>query len=90
LRGIDGFARADLVEDYLFPLQSWVEGKRKSPEGKVNKLFNQIHDLLGVHDDTKIFLASILVSLLRAQQLRARRIADSNLKKIKTENGVVS
>ena len=83
LRGTDGFARADVVEDYLLPIQSWIEGKEKPEKNEPSEDFDKIHDVLGEPDDTKIFLASLLVSLLRAQQRRARRIAESHLKDIK-------
>ena len=83
LRGTDGFARANTVEKYLLPIQSWIAGKGKSHEGEASGTFDKIHDLLGERDDTRIFLASLLDSLLRAQQLRARRIAESHLEEIK-------
>lgn len=79
LRGTDGFARASTVDNYLLPIQSWIEGKGKSHEGEAS----EIHDLLGERDDTKIFLISLLDSLLRAQQSRARKIAESHSKESK-------
>ena len=82
LKGIDGFARADLLEQYLAPIQYWVEGKKK-PEGyETSEIFDKIHGLLGESDNSKIFLASLLVSLLRSQQIRACNISEKHLREI--------
>lgn len=72
VRGTDGFERADLLEKYLFPIQSWVDGKKKPNDYYDEGQFEQIHNLLGDKNDVKVFFASFLVSLLRPQQRRAK------------------
>ena len=73
-RATDGFERADLLEEYLSPIESWIGGQRGERRSEVSQ---KIHRSLGRPDDVKIFLASLLVSLLRSQQLAARRLAES-------------
>jgi hypothetical protein len=70
-RGTDGFERAALLEQYLAPIQAWVEGQDRLHDG----LGPEIARRLGPRDDTKVFLAALLVSLLRGQQLAARSLA---------------
>jgi hypothetical protein len=69
-RGTDGFERADTLERYLAPIEAWTRGE--APEGRLGQ---GIHARLGKADDTKAFLASVLASLLRAQQLAAEKRA---------------
>jgi hypothetical protein len=77
-RGTDGFERAALLDEYLVPIERWVDGAgEETPEAN---LAGRIHDLLGERDNVKIFLASLLASLLRAQQLFARNLAESRAK----------
>ncbi len=78
-RGTDGFERAALLDGYLGPIERWVAGggAEETPEAD---LAGRIHDLLGERDNVKIFLASLLASLLRAQQLFARKLAESRVK----------
>lgn len=76
-RGTDGFERAALLDKYLEPIETWVVGAEEAPEGD---LAGRIGDLLGERDDVKIFLASLLASLLRAQQLYAKELAASRVK----------
>ncbi len=73
LKGTDGLERAKTLEKYLYPIQAWVIG---SPIDAPDKLCAKIHTLLGEKDDTKIFLASLLVSLLKSQQLAAHYRAE--------------
>jgi hypothetical protein len=74
-RGTDGLERAALLDEYLEPIEAWVAGgAEKAPGGD---LAGRIHELLGERDDVKIFLASLLASLLRAQQLYAKKLAAS-------------
>jgi hypothetical protein len=80
LRGTDGFTRADMVEEYLLPIQFWIDEKKKPDNYENSEIFDKIHKLLGEPDNIKIFLASLLVSLLRSQQIRARRIAETHLR----------
>lgn len=70
-RATDGFERADLLEKYLTPIEAWIQGRKIEQ----NKLSDKIHSLLGKPDAVKIFLASLLVSLLRPQQLAAQELA---------------
>ncbi len=70
-RGTDGFERADEVEKYLVPIETWLD--RKDP---VDDLARDVASRLGEPEATKIFLASLMVSLLRAQALSARKRAE--------------
>lgn len=78
-RGTDGFERANTLEKYLSPIELWIHNKGREGEG--NELSDKIHKLLGKPDDVKIFLASLLISLLRSQQLAARKLAESRVEK---------
>jgi hypothetical protein len=80
-RATDGLKRADLLEKYLLPIESWLGGKTKKRKVKEHKLSKEIYKALGKSDDVKIFQASLLASLLRAQQLAARKLAESRVKK---------
>jgi hypothetical protein len=71
-RGTDGLERATTLEKYLFPIETWIKGLACSDDSPDKALFNRIHDALGERDDSKLFLASLLVSLLRSQQVAAR------------------
>lgn len=77
IRGTDGFERAATVERYLRPLELWLDPCTESTEQEEDELSCKIMPLLRKLDETKRFLASLLVSLLRAQQLTARQIAES-------------
>jgi len=76
LRGIDGLERAAILEKYLFSIEAWIKGSRVSDGAPDKALFEKIHEILGESDDTKLFLASLLVSLLRSQQLAAKQLAE--------------
>ena len=52
----------------------------KKDEDVKDELGNKIIGALGEADDTKVFLASLLVSLLRSQQIAARKLAESRMK----------
>lgn len=80
-RATDGLIRADLLEKYLLPIEAWLGCKTKKRKVKDNKLSKEIYRSLGKSNDIKIFLTSLLVSLLRAQQLAARKLAESRTKK---------
>jgi len=79
-RGTDGFARAETVEKYTAPAEAWVAGRRVPNEAEDAALFGRIAGLLGRRDDAKVFLVSLLVSLLRAQQLAAVKRAEGRAK----------
>jgi hypothetical protein len=81
MRGTDGFDRADTLEKYLAPIEEWVINRGKSSEHKSNKLVGKINYLLGKPDDTKLFLAMFLVSILRSQQIAAIQRAEKRAKK---------
>lgn len=76
LRGIDGLERAATLEKYLFSIEAWIKGSRVSDGAPDEALFEKIHKLLGESDDTKLFLASLLLSLLRSQQVAARQLVE--------------
>ncbi len=75
-RRTDGLARADTLERYLAPVELWIQGKTKTDD----ELAAKIQPLLGAADSTKLFLASLLVSLLRPQQLAAAELAKRRAK----------
>jgi len=74
-RGIDGLERAATLEKYLFPIQAWIKGLSISNDAPDEAIFYKIRELLGESDDTKLFLASLLLSLLRSQETAARQLA---------------
>jgi hypothetical protein len=72
-RGTDGLERAATLEKYLSPLKAWIDGT--APKGrKSDALSVKIFAALGPPDNTKLFLASLLHSLLRSQQLAAQKL----------------
>lgn len=75
LRGSDGIERALTLEKYLFSIEAWITD---SPgyDAPDKNLFEKIPKFLGEKDDTKVFCASLLVSLLRSQQTAARKRAE--------------
>lgn len=79
-RGTNGFERAETLKKYLSPIESWINGQGKKKEDRENELFNRIHAYLGEQNDSKLFLASLLVSLLRSQQLAAKKLAENRMK----------
>ena len=81
LRGTDGLELAATLEKYLFPIEAWVKGSNVSDGSLDEALFERIHGLLGERDDTKLFLASLLASLLRSQQVAARERAEKRLRR---------
>ena len=73
--GTDGSERADLIASYLDPIDAWLA---KGQEAHIqSQLGRKLTALLGEPDDTKRFLASLLVSLLRAQEATTRERAKS-------------
>ncbi len=74
-RGTDGCDRADTLDTYLGPIDAWI-ADAEPPDTEDTELTAEIGDLLGERDDTRVFLASLLVSLLRSQQLVARQWAE--------------
>jgi len=76
MRGTDGFQRAARLEEYLEPIQAWIGGRGTAGRRVQGRLADEIHMLLGEPDDAKLFLASLLVSILRAQQLSAMARAE--------------
>ncbi len=82
IRGTDGFERADMLERFLVPIESWI-GELSEPDVHAkDELFQEIQTLLGGLDDQKKFLASLLVSLLRAQQLYAKNLAEKRMREL--------
>lgn len=62
----------------LKPIENWVQRSRSRK--KASSLHRKIFRLLGKPNHTRIFLASLLVSLLRSQQLAAEWLARKRLK----------
>ena len=82
MRGTNGFERAATLERFLLPIEAWIDSRSKKGESKDDELFYKIHSLLGKPDNVKLFLASLLVSFLRAQQLAAQKRAESRKGKL--------
>ena len=74
-RGTDGLERAAMLEKHLNAIETWVKSRSIIERQVADDFVRSIHTLLAEKDDTKIFLASLLVSLLRSQQLHARELA---------------
>jgi hypothetical protein len=74
-KGSDGIARAETLEEYILPIEAWVKGSKAPPDPPDAAIYERIHDYLGEPDDTKLFLASLLSSLLRSQQMPAKERA---------------
>ncbi|HEY42977.1 MAG TPA: hypothetical protein G4O11_03235 [Anaerolineae bacterium] len=81
-RGTDGIERARVLEEYLAPIETWIRGKEKRREIEEGELYSRIHTSLGEQDNVKLFLASLLVSLLRSQQVAAKMLAESRTKEM--------
>lgn len=68
----DGLRRVDNIDAYLSAIAAWISGKETAQNGRAGGLSKDIDAALGEPDAAKSFLASLLVSLLRAQSLTAR------------------
>ncbi len=73
VEGTGAAERVALVERFLAPVEAWAMG---AGDGPGDDLGRRVYDLLGAPDDVKLFLASLLVSLIRSQQLTAQEKAD--------------
>ncbi len=71
-RGTDGLDRATTLEKYLFPIEQWIKKSTNQEQALDKVLFRKIQRLLGKPDKEKLFLAALLVSLLKSQQISAR------------------
>ncbi len=76
MRGTDGLERAATLEKYLTPIERWIKRRTEQDKSRGGELFQKIQTLLGESDNQKKFLASLLVSLLRSQQLFAKQLAE--------------
>lgn len=79
VKGTEGLKRAETLAKFLSPIEAWIDSGEKR-ERKEEELFTRIHRLLGKPDEAKLFLASLLSSLLRSQQLAARKLAEERKK----------
>lgn len=73
-RGTDGLQRAADLAKYLSPIESWLGGESEASVTDCN-MVTEIGSRLGNINDEKRFLATLLVSLLRSQQLSATQRA---------------
>ncbi|MFX1453585.1 MAG: hypothetical protein ACFFCM_22335, partial [Promethearchaeota archaeon] len=80
MRGTDGLERFDLLEKFLFPIKCWIDDIDKPNNYNDEGQFEKIQELLGDKNAVKIFLASLLVSVLRPQQIRAKKKAKKRMK----------
>lgn len=78
-QGTDGFEMANLLASFLDPIDAWI--KRGLEAHFDSQPDSRIIPLLGEPNGTKKFLASLLVSLLRAQEVNARTKAESRSRK---------
>jgi hypothetical protein len=76
LDGTTGLERSEIIEKHISPIENWVSEKPKPSD----KLGTKIHNLLGEKDNLKVFLASLLASLLRSQQIKALHWAEGKSK----------
>lgn len=74
--GTDGLGRAETLEKYLAPIEEWIKGPAAPRKSADDDISNRIQESLGKRDDSKLFLAAMLVSLLRSQQIAARKRAE--------------
>jgi hypothetical protein len=76
IRGTDGFDRARLLEQFLRPLRHWLDGEEAVVEGEeLSPTGRRVVGMLGNATPIKRFLTSLLVSLLRCQELAALKKA---------------
>ena len=71
VEGTDRIERAETVEAYLRSMEAWLDRREPCNDGE-----RDVARRLGKPDATKVFLASLLASLLRAQALAARKRAE--------------
>lgn len=69
-RGTDGIERADALAKHLDAVEHWIEEGNRAPSRTAED------SALGTPEPVKVFLASLLVSLLRAQEMVARASAE--------------
>jgi len=74
--GTDGRERAEALDKYLNPIEEWIKCSEALGSRQDEELAKRIHEYLGECDDQKLFLASLLVSLLRPQQIAAKNRAE--------------
>jgi len=74
-RGTDGLERAAALDQFLAPIEAWIARPGGNHGSAPGPLFQEVQARLGEPDAAKRFLASLLASLLRAQQLSARERA---------------
>jgi hypothetical protein len=74
MRGADGIERAEALERLLSPTEEWITGSEATGQAP-----SAITESLRERSEMKVFLASLLASLLRAQQLTARQLAESRI-----------
>lgn len=79
-RGTDGLERAALINTYLLAIESWIKDNKERNDPDKDKISKEIYNLLGEPDNVKIFLASLLISLLRPQQIAAKQLAENRVK----------
>ncbi len=73
-RGTDSLQRAADLAKYLSPIESWLGGESEASVAE-SEMCAEIRGRLGGINEEKRFLATLLVSLLRSQQLSATQRA---------------
>ncbi len=76
-RCTDGIERAEDLDAWLIPLAAWVQGRAPQGDEAASEQWQQVFAALGERDDQKVFLAALLESLLRSQQVAARERAEA-------------
>ncbi len=68
--GTTGFERARTVGEHIDPMEAWTRGE--APQTEIGR---QIHGLLGPRTPERVFIVSLLLSLMRAEQIAAEQRA---------------
>ena len=80
VRGTDGLGRADVVQRYVALIEEWIDGYKPRYVDEPDDLRRRIYSSLEERTPTRVFLASLLVSLLRSQQSAAKKLVQSRMK----------
>lgn len=74
-RCTDGLERAEDLDAWLAPLAAWVDDRGPQADEADTEEWQLVYTALGERDDRKLFMAALLESLLRSQQVAARERA---------------
>jgi hypothetical protein len=80
--GTEGRERAETLEKLLTPIEEWIKGPITSQKPTDDGISKSILKSLGKRNNSKLFLAALLVSLLRSQQIAARNRAEKRARPV--------